>query len=182
MPRKKRTTEGMVTVINKELRIVNGDVESLKKLRKPGRPKKTKVEPVGSVPDYPTYDDLQEFDGFHAVRSRKAKLAKTAANQSLQKKFEELASEVKDVSDFPAIGQTTRREAWFDGKWGYFEFDKVGRIEKSVPGSFCSCVDNTEEEDSIACLVHGTKFDDCYCAGIDGLTGYRWCRGHRGGR
>lgn len=166
MPRRKRTTPGLLTVVGPQLRIINGDVKSLRGIRRPGRPKKyeTLFPITPSTPDYPTYDDLQEWEGFHAVRSRKIKQAKTAANKSMQARFDELASEVV-VYDYSS------------GVWQSAP-GKVGRIEKSVPGSFCSCYDRGE--DSMPCLIHGTKLDDCACAGIDGLTGYRWCRGHRG--
>lgn len=170
----KRIIPGLVTVIGR-CRIVNGNVESLRKMRKPGRPKK--LENINMkmkwTPVFPGRDDLRDSsvrDGFHLVRHRIRRDMITKQNHSLQVKFDSLCSDVKIVDPY---------------SWEHAEIEerlnsgKISRIERSVPRSFCSCATTTDEEEQVSCLAHGLKRQDCSCGGINGITGYRMCAGHR---
>lgn len=175
---KKRTVPGMVTMVGMNLRIINGNIDSLRKLRKPGRPRKfaslLELEEVVVVEGsaFPDKTELRESgmrDGFRLVRHRKRWIHIAERNRTLQARFDELCSEVRILDPF---------------SWEYSEVQerlnsgKVSKIEKSIPGSFCSCSANTADEE-MSCTVHGFKRDDCSCAGVNGITGYRMCGGHR---
>ena len=175
MVRRKRTVPGLITNIGKTLRIKNGDIESLRRLRKPGRPRKLENilnnDNLPSTPIFPGKDDLRDShvrDGFRLVRHRTRRDQITENNQSLQVKFDSLCSEVKMVDEF---------------SWEYAEIEdrmKNGKSRKDnpVPASFCSCANEIKNE-GMPCLIHGLKQDDCACGGINGITGYRTCEGHR---
>lgn len=169
-----RVIPGLVTLVGEQLRIINGNVESLKRPGKPGRPKKLEnLIPVKlvSIPEFPDENELRESgirDGFRLIRHRDRKEEITRKNRSLQAKFDDLCSEVRILDPFS--WEHAEVEARFNS-------GKVSRIERSVPSSFCSC--DQSEEDEIPCLVHGLKRDDCDCGGINGITGYRMCYGHR---
>lgn len=163
----KHAIPGEVTELGR-LRIVNGTVESLHKFpKKAGR--KKKVDYVPPVPDYPTATDLKSLTyrvraGFHPIRTRKDWETKAEKNRELQAEFEENCSE-------PVINIFDPDSHWFQEHW---DPATVSRIEWPVPRTFCSCKHKSP------CLVHGTKLDGCSCGGINGITGYRSCGGHRG--
>lgn len=148
---------GTTTMVGTRLRIVNGTVESLKRFPKKAGRKKI-IRDVVPVPDYPNAVDLKSLTyrvraGFHPIRTRKDWEHKAENSRNLQKKFDALCSKPRFVD--------------------HFDNATYSRIERSVPGSFCSC-----KHDS-PCLVHGAKLEGCDCGGIDGITGYRVCAGHR---
>lgn len=170
----KRIIPGLITLVGTNLRIVNGNVDSLKKMRKPGRPKKLENLTMKRwIPVFPGRDELRESsvrDGFHLVRHRSRRDLITKNNRSLQAKFDSLCSEVKIVDPYSweHAAITARLTS-----------GKISRIERSVPHSFCSCAKTTDEDEQVSCLAHGLKRPDCACGGINGITGYRMCAGHR---
>lgn len=157
MRKNKHAVPGVNTMVGERLRIVNGTVESLHKFPKKAGRKKA-VEYIAPTPDYPTATDLKSLTyrvraGFHPIRTRKDWESKAAKSRSLQAQFDELCSEPQIVD--------------------HFDSNTYSRIEWPVPRGFCSCKHQSP------CMVHGTKLDDCDCGGIDGITGYRVCGGHR---
>jgi len=179
-----RVIPGLVTQVNENLRIVNGNIESIRR-RRPGRPKRSGLQlTIVSESNLPGAMDLSDSsvrNGFHIVRQWSRRQRITKRNRSLQAKFDELCSDIKVLDPF---------------SWEHAEaFDrmnsgKISRIEKSVPYSFCSCSDNhgwetwdnvnsEAIEEDMSCLVHGLKRTNCDCGGISGITGYRTCAGHR---
>lgn len=180
MARKPRTTPGLVTNVSPTLRIVNGDIDSLKKMRGRGRPKsyETLFPVVPGVPEYPQFQDLPDDgekgvngNGFYVIRSNASKQERKKQNKSLQQRFDELASEVVKTERWDSVTKTVI------SPWGT-EFS-TARIEKSVPGSFCTCKINKRQDYDSPCLIHGVKLDGCGCGGIEGTWGYRVCAGHR---
>lgn len=165
--KKNRTTPGMVTLVGDRLRIVNGDVDSLKKMRRRGRPTETRnIVKASYEPCFPGSKELREAgtrNGYYPIRTQDSKEGITKRNQDLQARFDDSCSDVVSLKSSPET------EGWFSG---------LNRTEKSVPRSFCSCIKGPEE-DQMSCLIHGLKRDDCDCGGIDGITGYRLCGGHR---
>lgn len=141
---KNRVIPGMITYINSQLRIINGNLESLRKLRKPGRPKKTEnmVQP-DYVPIFPQKEDLRDSavrNGFRLVRHQARKLQIAEENRALQARFDALCSPVT------ILRSTTENT---------LRFDSVSRIEEAVPETFCSCDPERLELEEMPCLIHG---------------------------
>lgn len=139
---KSRLKPGVTTYIGQQLRVINGDIESLRKLRKPGRPKKTKnmVQP-DYVPTFPQKEDLRDSavrNGFRLVRHQARKLQIAEENRLLQARFDSLCSPVK-----------IKRSTTVDLE----RFDSVSRIEEAVPETFCSCEEEVEDNE-MPCLIH----------------------------
>ena len=98
MPRKPRTTSGVVTQVSPRLRIRNGDVDSLRRLRSVGRPKKTENIVTVCRPEFAgkiELADLSVRNGFQYVRSAKRETRITELSVRLQAKFDRLCSEVR---------------------------------------------------------------------------------------
>lgn len=205
MPRKPRTTPGMVTVVAPRLRIVNGDVDSLRKLRKVGRPSKTNNHPSGAMPLARKSElaDMNVRDGFGYVRSLARESRITEMRIQAEARYAELADKheamkAKYASAVDSHAQTIKSVQasrdrrtlveHFDNEqevWVSERVEPASRIERSVPGSFCNCKSNKDpntfdvDGSVISCTVHGLKQLDCDCGGISGTTGYRSCSGHR---
>ena len=174
----RHAVQGVTTQVGERLRIVNGTVDSLKKFpKKAGRKKKVDYTP--STPEYPAAVDLKSMSyrlraGFHPIRTRKDWETKAEAGRELQAEFEEKCTEPV-VTKVPVeeLASIFGSDNWFQE---HHDPATYSRIEWPVPKTFCSCKHKSP------CLVHGTKLDDCACGGINGITGYRSCGGHKGRR
>lgn len=171
MPRKPRTTPGMVTVISNRCRIVNGNVDSLRRMKPVGRPPKNGPPPVASSMPLARKNELADMnvrDGFQYVRSfaresqiTEKRIVQEARYKELSEKHEAAKARFAAVSASHAQvvdshTQTIKRiqaskprslVEHFDNDnmvWVSERVEPASRIERSVPGSFCNCTSNKD--------------------------------------